>query len=127
MSTKTKTTPAAKTAAPATTAAPKAEPKPKAKREVLNLGDRFKAMEFVKTHYADKRMTDTDFAKAATEQLGFKVSAAAIKNYREAFGIAQVKAATPAELRARIAELEAELAKAKAGDTSKTPQPEAAG
>ena len=87
---------------------------PKPKREVMSLTERFEVMTLVKEEYQKRRLTDTEFAAAVTAQLGFKVAPATIKNYREAFGIEAVKAATTAELKAYIAELEARLAGAKA-------------
>lgn len=118
--------PATKTVAPATddttTQAQPAEELAKPKREVMSLTERFEVMTLVKEQYQQRRLTDTEFAAAATAQLGFKVAPATIKNYREAFGIEPVKAATTAELKAYIAELEAKLAAATAPhpDSAKT-------
>lgn len=82
----------------------------KAERNQLNLPQKYDLMTLIKVEYPKKGMTDSEFAKAASEQLGFAVTGPMVKHYREAFGIEQTKAASAAELKARIAELEAALA-----------------
>jgi hypothetical protein len=113
MNAKTKT-------APKTAAIPKADPKDvaaaevaqpltKPKREMLSIPEKFDLMSLINGEYTKRGLTDAEFASAATSQLGFTVAPATIKHYREAFGIEQVKQASAAELKARIAELEAKL------------------
>jgi predicted small metal-binding protein len=87
-----------------------AQPLPKPKRETMSIPEKFDLMKLITEHYSVRGMTDTEFARAATDQLGFEIAPSTIKHYREAFGIEQIKAAPVAELRARIKELEARLA-----------------
>lgn len=112
MATKKTQTTKTESAAPTVEAAPAAEGKPKKARSLMTLAQKFELMQLVKSYYATLGLTDIEFAKAATEKLGFRVLPATVGNYRTEFGIAAHKAATVAELRARIAELEAQLAEA---------------
>lgn len=82
----------------------------KTKRNVLTTAQRYDLMQLVKFSYTNAGETDTGFAKIASAKLGLDISASSIKTIREGFGIEQIKAAPVAELKARIRELEAQLA-----------------
>lgn len=84
--------------------------KAKVTRKLLRPAIRYEVMTAVRERYVDSGLTDSEFAEQASAQFGSDVSVAVIKSAREAFGIAPTKQATAAELKARIAELEAELA-----------------
>ena len=82
----------------------------RAKRTMLSAAIKYEVMTAVREKYADSGLTDSEFASALSEQFSSNVSVSVIKSAREAFGIAQTKPASAAELKARIAELEAALA-----------------
>jgi len=86
--------------------------KTKVERNALTIPQKYALMNAIVTLYSAAGETDTEFARTTSVELEFPVQPATIKHYREAFGIPQIKAAPVAEMRARIAELEAKLAAA---------------
>jgi tagatose-1,6-bisphosphate aldolase non-catalytic subunit AgaZ/GatZ len=88
------------------------EAKVKKKRNKMTMRQRYDVMTCVKEEYVKTGATDNGFAKIVSQRFGLKVGPSTIKAYREAFGIAPVKAATVAEMKQRIAELEAKLSAA---------------
>lgn len=75
----------------------------------MDIRQRYELMHAVKTQHGFG-LTDGEFAERASRELGFRVLPATVKSYREAFGIEPVKVASAAELRARVRELEAQIA-----------------
>lgn len=59
----------------------------------------FNGMEFVRTEYAGSGLTDTEFAKFATEKLGAPYSLAQIRNYRTTW---KLPANEPKDLREQL-------------------------
>jgi hypothetical protein len=83
-------------------------------RNTLTIVERVKLGNLVNAEYASSGLTDAEFAKLATERLGRDVVTSTITAFREAFGLTAPQALTLTTARARIRELEAELAALKA-------------
>jgi hypothetical protein len=83
----------------------------------LSRKEEFDLVSLLKAEFVGKKLTDADFAKYATEKLGFDVNSDHVSNNRRAFGIpstkqtvrAEKKAAAPGTVVARIAGLEARV------------------
>lgn len=91
-------------------------PKAKQQRRLpLTMGEKFAVMKLIEAGPDDK--PDADIADLANKTLGLHrpIDAALVGNYRESMGKAKVPSPTKAEMRARMEELERQLAEARQG------------
>jgi hypothetical protein len=63
----------------------------------LKLGDSFKLMKLLEAEYAEKKLTDIQFAEYATHHLGFGVNSDHVFNRRTQLGIAATRTVATAE------------------------------
>ena len=77
----------------------------------LTIQQKFDLMTLIRDEYAKADLTDTEFARHASAALGRPVQAGTITHYREGLSVDRYTAPTPAELRAKLRELQAELDK----------------
>jgi hypothetical protein len=85
------------------------EPTP-IKRESLTIREKYILMRAIDEHYTISREPDSGFAGLVTAQYGIEVAPSTVRHYREGLGIPQNKSESAAALRARVLELERQLA-----------------
>lgn len=131
MSTKTASKPAtsnvkelasAKSEAAATTTPAKPAAKAKRERNMMGIVEKTRLAGMIEAEYARSRLNDAEFAEHATKKLGFDVPVTTVTSVREAFKIAAPASLTLSEARARIRELEDELAALKSQGTTSAAQ-----